>query len=49
MDMAPSVGRLIEGEQLVSWAILAWGTHVRMDFIGTDGTQHQIVLPFDTH
>ena len=48
MDMAPSVGRPIEGEQLTSWAVLAGGTHVRMDFIATDGTQHQIVLPFDT-
>ena len=48
MDMAPSVGRPIEGEQLTSWAILAGGTHVRMDFVGADGAQHQIVLPFDT-
>jgi hypothetical protein len=47
MDMSPSVGRPIEGERLTSWAILAGGTHVRMDFIGTDGAQHQIVLPFD--
>ena len=44
MDMTPSVGRPIEGEQLTSWAILAGGTHVRMDFLA----QHQIVLPFDT-
>ena len=48
MDMAPSVGRPIEGEQLTSWAILAGGTHVRMDFLATDGAQYQIVLPFDT-
>lgn len=37
----------IEGEQLTAWTILAGGTHVRMDFIGTDGTPHRIVLPFD--
>ena len=48
MDMAPSVGRPIEGEHLTSWAILAGGTHVRMDFLATDGAQYQIVLPFDT-
>jgi hypothetical protein len=50
MDIAPSDTRPIEGEQLTAWAVLAGGTHVRMDFIGTDGTHHNhhnIVPPFD--
>jgi hypothetical protein len=47
MDIAPSDTRPIEGEQLTAWAVLAGGTHVRMDFIGTDGTHDKIVPPFD--
>ena len=47
MDIAPSDTLPIEGEQLTAWAVLTGGTHLRMDFIGTDGTQHRIVLPFD--
>jgi hypothetical protein len=44
MDLVPNP---IEGEQLTAWAVLAGGTHVRMDFTSTDGTPHRIVLPFD--
>jgi hypothetical protein len=47
MDIAPGDTHPIEGEQLTAWAVLAGGAHVRMDFIGTDGTSHRIVLPFD--
>jgi hypothetical protein len=47
MDIAPGDTLSIEGEQLTAWAVLAGGAHVRMDFIGTDGTSHRIVLPFD--
>ena len=47
MDIAPGDTHSIEGEQLTAWAVLAGGAHVRMDFIGTDGTSHRIVLPFD--
>jgi hypothetical protein len=44
MDAAPDP---IEGEQLTAWTVSPGGTHVRMDFTGTDGTPHRIVLPFD--
>ena len=44
MTVAPNP---IEGEQLTAWSVSVGGTHVRMDFIGTDGTPHRIVLPFD--
>jgi hypothetical protein len=47
MDVAPNDTRTIEGEQLTAWAVLAGGTHVRMDFTGTDGRSRRIVLPFD--
>jgi hypothetical protein len=47
MDIAPNDTRTIEGEQLTAWAVLAGGTHVRMDFTGTDGRPRRIVLPFD--
>jgi hypothetical protein len=47
MDIPRSDTRPIEGEQLTAWAVLDGGTHVRMDFLGTDGTPHRIVLPFD--
>jgi hypothetical protein len=45
MDLAT---KPIEGVQLTAWAVLAGGTHVRMEFVGADGSPHQIVLPFDT-
>jgi hypothetical protein len=47
MDVAPNDTRTIEGEQLTAWAVLAGGTHVRMDFTGNDGRPRRIVLPFD--
>jgi hypothetical protein len=47
MDIAPSDTRPIEGKHLTDWAVLAGGTHVRLDFIGTDGTPNRIVLPFN--
>ncbi len=47
MDAAPMDDRSIEGERLTAWTVLAGGMHVRMDFIGTDGTPHRIVLSFD--
>jgi hypothetical protein len=47
MDLAPNDTCPIEGQELTSWAVLAGGTHVRMEFIGTDSTPHRIVLPFD--
>ena len=47
MDVAPMDDRSIEGEQLTAWKVLAGGMHVRLDFIGTEGTPHAIVLPFD--
>ena len=39
--------RTIHGEQLSAWAVLADGTQVRMDFVGTDGSARRLVLPFD--
>jgi hypothetical protein len=47
MDIAPSDTRPIEGEHLTDWAVLAGGTHLRLDFTGTDGKPNRIVLPFD--
>jgi len=43
----PNDIRPIEGQELTGWSVLAGGTHVGMEFIGTDGTSHRIVLPFD--
>jgi len=39
--------RTIQGEQLSAWAVLAGGTRIRMDFVGTDGSARRLVLPFD--
>jgi hypothetical protein len=47
MDTAPPDERSIEGDELTTWAVLARGTHLRMDFIGIAGIAHRIVLPFD--
>ncbi len=47
MDVASAGTRPIEGEQLTSWSVLASGAHVRLDFNGTDGTSHALVLPFE--
>jgi hypothetical protein len=41
------IDKPIEGQQLTAWAVSAGGTHVRMEFVGTDATPYQIVLPFD--
>jgi hypothetical protein len=38
----------IEGQQLTTWTVLAGGTRIRLDFTGSDGATHRIVLPFDT-
>jgi hypothetical protein len=37
----------VHGEQLSAWAVLDGGTHIRMDFVGTDGKAGQLALPFD--
>jgi hypothetical protein len=47
MDVTSHVARPIEGRQLTAWAVLPGGTHIRLDFAGSDGTIHRIVLPFD--
>ena len=47
MDVAPNEARLIEGEQLTTWVVLAGGTHVGMDITAADGRPRRIVLPFD--
>ena len=41
-DMCP-----IEGKRLTAWAVLPGGTRIRLDFTGSDGATHRIVLPFD--
>jgi hypothetical protein len=48
--MDASVGNAahaIDGEQLSAWAVLAGGTRLRMEFVGTDGKARRIVPPFD--
>jgi hypothetical protein len=47
MDVRPNESRPIEGQQLTTWAVLPGGTRIRLDFTGSDGTAHRIVLPFD--
>jgi|SRR5580698_9716991 hypothetical protein len=47
MEAASADVRTIEGEELTTWTVLTGGTHVRMDFIGSDGAAHRLVLPFD--
>ena len=47
MDVAPNDTRPIEGEELSAWTVLAGGTHLRMDFVGSDGARHGLVLSFD--
>ena len=47
MGAASADVRTIEGEELTTWTVLTGGTHVRMDFIGSDGAAHRLVLPFD--
>ena len=37
----------LEGRELTAWAVLAGGTHIRLDFSGSDGAIHSIVLPFE--
>ncbi len=47
MGAASAHVRTIKGEELTTWTVLTGGTHVRMDFIGSDGAAHRLVLPFD--
>jgi hypothetical protein len=47
MDVASNHAALIEGKELTTWDVLAGGTRIRLDFTGSDGTTHAIVLPFD--
>lgn len=47
MDVAPYDTQPIEAEELSAWAVLTGGTHVRMDFVGTDRAPRHIILPFD--
>lgn len=47
MDVTSHDARPIEGRQLTAWAVLPGGTRIRLDFAGSDGTIHRIVLPFD--
>jgi hypothetical protein len=47
MDVASKQGRPIEGRRLSAWSVLPGGTRIRLDFAGSDGTIHRIVLPFD--
>src|SRR5262249_7299127 len=48
MDVATDGGaRLIEGEHLASWSVLAGGTGARLEFAGTDGALNALALPFD--
>jgi hypothetical protein len=47
MEVASKETHPIEGSQLTTWAVLPGGTRIRLDFAGTDGTTHRIVLPFD--
>ena len=37
----------LEGRELTAWAVLAGGTHIRLDFSGGNGATHSIVLPFE--
>jgi hypothetical protein len=47
MDTISQEDHSIEGRQLTAWAVLPGGTRIRLDFTGSDGTNHRIVLPFD--
>jgi hypothetical protein len=47
MDVVSKQGRPIEGRRLSAWTVLPGGTRIRLDFAGSDGTIHRIVLPFD--
>jgi hypothetical protein len=37
----------LEGRELTTWAVLAGGRHIRLDFSGGNGATHSIVLPFE--
>jgi len=47
MDVASNDAPLIEGKELTAWGVLGGGKRIRLDFTGSDGTTHAIVLPFD--
>jgi hypothetical protein len=47
MDSAPAEGHAIEGEELTTWTVLTGGTHIKLDFVGSDGAAHSLVLPFN--
>lgn len=47
MVAGPHDDQAIDGRELTAWTVLPGGTHIRLDFCSSDGTSHQIVLPFD--
>src|SRR5580693_4014494 len=47
MDAPPSDVLSIESEGLTTWAVLTGGTHMRINFIGIDGTAHRLQTALD--